>query len=111
MPQQPPVVKLPEGLVALALPFTLYLKDLGRQLAKGRQRHCYSGSPNRLRSFWTDHLSQEVGHFSSATSSTDWDDPMHVSQGSTYRDEPLQTLGLMSSRYKPKEPFETVLTM
>lgn len=47
MPEQPPVVKLLEGLVALALSLALYLKDLGRQLAKGRQEYCYSGSQNR----------------------------------------------------------------
>lgn len=46
-------MKLLEGLVALALPLTLYLKDLGRRLARGRQILLlrFTQEMNRLRSF------------------------------------------------------------
>lgn len=44
MPQQPSVMQLLERLVALALPFTLYLKDLVGVLSQGETKEatCYS---------------------------------------------------------------------
>lgn len=57
MPQQPPIVKLLEGLVALALSLSLYLKDLGRQQKGGRN----TVTQLTRRDEWTDtdHLSQD----------------------------------------------------
>lgn len=47
MPQEPPVVELLEGLVALALPLARYLKDLGGWAVGKRETYCYSGPPKR----------------------------------------------------------------
>lgn len=38
VPQQPPVMQLLKGLVTLALPFALYLKDLVAGINKGERR-------------------------------------------------------------------------